>query len=87
MRLFTMEIAPDERMIPVALTAAQEAARYFFEDETTVGHIALALEEAIANVTEYCLSDSIESIGVEAEVCDDAFAVTVTVSTTIVFAI
>ncbi|MDD4076191.1 MAG: ATP-binding protein, partial [Eubacteriales bacterium] len=78
MRLFTMEIAPDERMIPVALTAAQEAARYFFEDETTVGHIALALEEAIANVTEYCLSDSIESIGVEAEVCDDAFAVTVT---------
>lgn len=79
MRLFKLKIVPDKRMIPVALTAMRETARYFFADETTVEHISLALEEAIANVTEFCLSDSLESIDIEAELCDDdSFVMTVT---------
>lgn len=79
MRLLKMEIAPDRRMIPVALSAVRAAAGLFFKDAASPEHIALALEEAIANVTEFCLSDQLESIGIEAELTDDnAFAVTVT---------
>lgn len=79
MRLFKLEIAPDKRMIPVALTATAAAARYFFKDECTVEHITLALEEAVANVTEFCLSDSLESICIEAELDNnEAFVVSVT---------
>lgn len=69
---------PDERMIPIALASVRAAASYFFKDETTLERIALSVEEAITNVTAYCLTDSLEKIAIETDLQDAAFVVTIT---------
>ncbi|MDO4810740.1 MAG: hypothetical protein Q3985_02225 [Eubacteriales bacterium] len=47
-----IKIVPDNRVIPIAVSAAQEYARYYFKNEKNIKATGMALEEAIANITE-----------------------------------
>ena len=75
--MFKLEIIPETRMLPVALSSAREAGLQFF-DKQTAERIVLSLEEALQNVAEYCVSDHLDSITIEAGVENGDFVLTVT---------
>lgn len=77
MRLIKMEIVPDARMIPAALAAVRELSSSFFSSEKKINSIILSLEEAIANITQYCLTPSLKHIDIEVSIEDCAFVVSV----------
>lgn len=64
---FQLKISPDKEMIAIALSAAKEYASRYIKDEKEVGRMVLALEEAIANVLNYSLTSSVDSIKIYAE--------------------
>ena len=78
MNKFEINIVPDKWMIPIAVSAAQEYARYYFKNEKDIKAIGLALEEAIANITEYLPGNRTYHILITADAADGDFILTVT---------
>lgn len=73
-----IRIIPDNRMIPIAVSATQEYARYYFQNEKDVRSIGLALEEAIANITEHLTGNREHPLIVTADAHDGNFVMTIT---------
>lgn len=64
---FQLKISPDKEMIAIALSAAKEYASRYIDNPKEVNKMGLALEEAIANVLNFSMTDSVESIKIYAE--------------------
>ncbi len=64
---FQLKISPDKEMIAIALSAAREYASRYIDDAKEVNRMVLALEEAIANVLNFSMTDSVESIKIYAQ--------------------
>lgn len=70
MNRFELKISPSAKMISIALQAAREYAGQYLSDPRAVSRLILALEEAIANVLHYSLTDSVQDITVTGEAQD-----------------
>jgi len=70
MNRFELKISPEKEMIAIALQAAQAYAKQYITDKKDIKRLTLSLEEAIANVLTYSLTDSVKDITVAAEAQD-----------------
>lgn len=70
MKNFELKISPQPEMISIALQAAGAYAGQYINDKREISRLSLALEEAIANVLNYSLTDSVQSITVRGEAVD-----------------
>lgn len=73
-----LRIIPDNRMIPIAVSAICEYARFYFQSDKDVRNIGLALEEAIANITEHLTGNREYPIVITADAHDGSFELTIT---------
>lgn len=78
MNKFEISIIPDSRMIPIAVSAAQTYASYYFTAEKDIHQIGMALEESIANITEFLSGNRIDPILITADAQNGEFILTVT---------
>lgn len=78
MNKLELRIIPDNLMIPIAVSATCEYARYYFQSEKDVHSIGLALEEAIANITEHLTGNREYPIIITADAQDGDLVLTVT---------
>lgn len=78
MNKFEIKIVPDNLMIPIAVSAAQQYARYYFTREKDIKAIGMALEESIANITEYLAGNRQYPLVITADVQNGDFILTVT---------
>ena len=78
MNKFEIRIIPDKLMIPIAVSAAQQYARYYFTREKDIAGIGMALEECIANITEYLSGNRQYPLVITADVQSGDFILTVT---------
>lgn len=62
---FELKISPDKEMIDIALQATKTYSEKFIQDEKALNRLCLAVEEAIANVLRFSLSDTIEHIKIK----------------------
>ena len=67
MKLFRMEIAPEKKLIRVALGAIREVVEQFFDDSMDKHSVVLDCEEAINNLLEYCDAESLTKVTLEVE--------------------
>ncbi len=70
MKSFELKISPQPEMISIAVQAAEAYAGQYIADHREISRLSLALEEAIANVLNYSLTDSVQSITVRGEAQD-----------------
>lgn len=73
-----MNIVPSSQMIPIAVSAVEACAYLYFEDEKDVQKIGIALEESIANVTEFLAGNRSLPITITADANNGEFIITIT---------